>query len=71
MNAQIAATGAPNYKKTIIGVGETLKTLVQKTIKKRIGPPNELATLKRKKGNLPLIDTEQMINSIDYGVSKI
>ena len=60
--------GTFDIEKIAEGVGITMSTLIKTAIKKRLSPPNEPSTLKRKKGDIPLIDTQQLVNSIDHRV---
>ena len=59
-----------NIDKILNGIGVTLSTMVKATISRRVTPANKEATLLRKKGDLPLVNTRQLINSIDYGIKK-
>lgn len=59
-----------NQDNVAIGIGETLVLLVQASIKRRLTPRNEDSTLAKKRGTLPLFDTGQLFNSIEYGVVK-
>lgn len=59
-----------DINKLTTGIGQTMKALVQRTIMKRVDPPNSPATLLRKRGDVPLIDRKQMVQSLDHGVIK-
>lgn len=61
-------TGEINKKAVILGLGNNMVRMIQAGIKKRLPPPNVDSTLARKKGDVPLIDTGQLVNSIDFGV---
>lgn len=50
------------------GIGATMKQMVKAKIKFRLSPSNDPTTLLRKRGDIPLIDTGQLVNSIEYGV---
>lgn len=62
--------GELQIEKITDGLGLTMKNLVQATIKRRLDPANKPDTVRRKRGDLPLVDTGQMVNSIEYGVNK-
>jgi len=61
----ILKNGVYGYSAIGNGIAETMKQMVRKTIMKRVTPPNKESTLARKKGDIPLIDTKQMVNSIE------
>jgi hypothetical protein len=55
---------------TAIGrVGEWLTNKTKAFIRNRIPPPLKKATIKRKGSSVPLIDTAQMINSIQWSIT--
>ena len=66
----VLPNGGLRIKRIADGVGVTVKNLVKANIQKRLSPPNAEETLRRKKGTLPLKDTDQLFNSIEYGISK-
>lgn len=49
-------------------VGERAVEAVKERIRNRIPPPNRPSTIARKGSDIPLIDTETLINSIEYKV---
>lgn len=49
------------------GIVLRLKQLIRVTISSRLSPANTPETLKQKRGDLPLVDTRQFINSIEGG----
>jgi hypothetical protein len=50
-------------------LGEYIKGLMQARIRKGIPPPNKPATVAKKGSSTPLIDTGQLINSIEWKVA--
>ena len=50
--------GTFDIEKIAEGIGVTMSTLIKSGIKKRLSPPNAESTLKKKKGDIPLIDTQ-------------
>lgn len=56
--------------KILSGVAETMRALLVTTIKRRLSPANTASTLARKRGDLPLIDTGRMVNSITSRVKR-
>ena len=67
-NAFEPKTGKVNEDIVIEGIGITLVELIKKAIKKRLPPPNEDSTLRQKRGDVPLINTSQLVRSITFGV---
>lgn len=43
------------------GLGVLMKSSVQKTVSRRVSPENAPSTLARKRGDLPLVDSRQMV----------
>lgn len=62
---------ANNYdvEKTLRLTGEAIKGQLQQSIIDTNAPPLKPATVKRKGHSKPLVDTAQMLNSVDYEVS--
>jgi hypothetical protein len=51
-------------------MGLVIKTAIQKKIRDQIPPPNAESTVARKHSTTPLIDTGQLINSLNYEVHR-
>ncbi len=60
--------GELDIEKITDGMGISMKQMLKKTIKRRVSPPNEPSTLKRKRGDVPLMDETQLVNAIEHGV---
>lgn len=60
--------GEMTTAKAIGIVCEYVVGLMKKRITDGVPPPNKPATVNRKKSNLPLVDTSQMIDSIDWEI---
>lgn len=59
-----------SYKARLEGIGKVMRDNVKKEIHAISSPPLSPATIKRRSGggSNPLVDTKQLINSIDYKV---
>ena len=57
-----------NSKKILDGLGLTMVQMLKATFIRRMQPPNKKSTLLRKRGDLPFVETRQLLNSIDYQV---
>ena len=57
-----------NFKSTLERRGREYRAAIIKRIEARIPPPNAPSTLAQKSGDIPLIDTETLINAIIYEV---
>lgn len=62
--------GKSTRKRAFGILGEFVKNLMKRTIQRGVPPPNAPETIRRKGSSKPLIDTGQMINSIDWEVEE-
>lgn len=61
--------GAMDEQEALGVLGEFVKGLMKTKITDGLSPPLKAATIKRKGSSTPLIDTAQLINSIDWSVT--
>lgn len=61
-------TAALDVPRALKILGAKIKSLIQRRMRAGIDPKLEAATIKRKGSSKPLIDTGQLINSIDYAI---
>jgi len=62
--------GYLTLKQAFAILGLKVSSDIKETIRAQIPPPLADSTIRKKKSSTPLIDTGQLINSIDYEVSK-
>ncbi len=63
-----SSRGTFSIGKIVDGVGLTMQQLVKAAFIRRLSPRNVDVTLAQKRGDLPLIDQRQLLNSIQFGV---
>jgi len=68
--AKMVVDGDANEEKALGILGETVKNMMKAKIRSGLKPPNSPATIRRKGSSKPLIDTGQLINSINWEVMK-
>lgn len=69
-SSSISREGMQTEAKHILGLlGTKVVAMMRETIRKRIPPPLKQSTITRKKSSVPLVDTGQLINSINYEVT--